>query len=57
LTATTVVEGNIVEASDLQAPLSGFQRFTLLRVRGWLSFSKDPVNTANSGIFIIILDE
>ena len=37
---TTTIEGDIVNSGDLQAAASGFQRFTLLRIRGWLSVSR-----------------
>jgi len=51
---TTVVEGDIVNNGDLQAAATGFQRFTLLRVRGWLSITKPPENTVAASIFMII---
>ena len=51
---TSSIEGDIVNAGDLQAPLSGFQRFTLLRIRGWLSITKAVANTTSAAIFMVI---
>ncbi len=52
--ATTAIEGDIVNAADLQASATGFQRFTLLRIRGWLSFSKPVANQSAANIFFLI---
>ena len=51
---TGVVEADIVNAGDLQAAATGFQRFTLLRVRGWLSISKDAANLGGTSVFMIV---
>ena len=51
---TSTTEADIVTSSDLQAPLSGFQRFTLLRIRGWISVSKAVANTVASSLFMMI---
>ncbi len=52
--ATTAIEADIVTLSDIQAAGTGFERFTLLRVRGWISVSKNVANQINSTLFMAI---
>jgi len=47
-------EGDIVNSTDLQASATGFQRFTLLRIRGWLSFSKAVTSQVATNLMMII---
>ncbi len=49
-----ITEGDIVNAGDLQAPLTGFQRYTLLRIRGWLSIAHGIAALADQSVFMII---
>ena len=51
---TIVTEADIVNAGDLQAAATGFQRFTLLRIRGWVSISKDVTSVVDSTLFMMI---
>jgi len=52
-----ITEGDIVNASDMQAPLTGFQRYTLLRIRGWLAVSKAIGATADAGFMMIYVTD
>ncbi len=47
----TPFEANIVQPSEIQGAATSFQRFTLLRIRGWLSAAPNVVNVA-AGSFV-----
>ena len=49
-----VIEGDIVNNTELEPAASGLQRYTLLRIRGWLSVSRDPVLTTDVTLFMAI---
>ena len=51
---TAAVEGDIVNAAELQGAGTGFQRYTLLRIRGWLSVSKPVASVVAQNLFMII---
>jgi len=52
--STSVVEANIVEPDDWQPSTSGFERATLLRVRGWLAFTGNQPSLVVSSMFAAI---
>ena len=51
---TTAIEVNIVQGSDWTGSVGGFQRATVMRVRGWLSVSADPTLTVATSYFMMI---
>jgi len=55
---TSVTEANIVEPDDWQPSTSGFERATLLRIRGWLCAASIPtdVNAASLMAMIYVCD-
>jgi len=51
---TTPIENNIVQASDWTPANSGFERGTLLRIRGWLTVTASPVTAPIANFFAVI---
>jgi len=52
--STTTIEADIITAQDIQATTTGFQRYTLLRIRGWVSMAKAVTSTTHVSMFMCI---
>jgi len=52
--STSVIEGVIVATNDWQPSSSGFEHATLLRIRGWLSLSRNEANDGVGTMYMLI---
>jgi len=52
--STTTIEVDIVDPDEWQPATTGFEHATLLRIRGWLSLSRNETNDASGTMFMMI---